>query len=651
MTAISLTMMAIAGDRFFAIVYPLKAKVTKRKVKLVVLFVWVCSLAIAVPPLIAYTYYERRWSNYLETFCHDIWPARELSDGSCDQGVIAERVYWAVVISVLFWIPMVMMTINYTVIIHRLHSSRVVSSNSGGPGMSVVQRRSSKKVVKMLFTLLITFMVCAIPFQVVTLYENYKDRRAKLPSWFQPVYFTAVNLMYAHSGINPIMYGAMNQTFQAGFKQLVVRVRRQKFKSSPAVSKCSDVKKKPPIHVHKPDVRRNYSDKFAHQLVNAARRLKFRRRRLPSDVPLKRKLPSNDAAAPTQRTVNSVPLAAADIPSSSASVAHPFKSFCPTSRTGKIQDKATFTRANDGGVGLNETMLRGRSPSVSPVVTPCFATNSLPSPVSHHPSPAWQQSFSINAILGRASSTPKKIDSSLQSSYCSSHVTSPESGSSNIIAGSPDSTEPNKENQTRCVNSVRGTCTDIMDCRTSSDTHCCHNCQHSQENRRKMERTKFSKEDIEVLTGFFLKDRYPSSMEIEQLANKLGYRVVQIKTWFQNKRASVSGTRRPKTQSPAPVINYPSTPLGGHHTMLLPVPNSIMENFSYHQSLLNRQSTVPAVNIMTPYPTFSPAVDNNFTTSTGHYLPTSHTSRVLPSPVIGPFPPLSSFHYLGQRFL
>ncbi|XP_055876707.1 QRFP-like peptide receptor isoform X2 [Biomphalaria glabrata] len=238
-TAISLTMMAIAGDRFFAIVYPLKARVTQRKVRLVVFFVWVCSLAIAVPPLIVYNYYERRWSNYLETFCHDIWPARERSDGSCDQGIIAERVYWAVVISVLNWIPMVMMTINYAVIIHRLHSTRVVSTNSGSLGMSIIQRRSAKKVVKMLFILLLTFIVCTVPFQVVTIYENYKDRITKLPSWYHPVFFTAVTLMYAHSGINPVMYGAMNQTFQEGFKQLLRRIGKHKRKSSQAQGKCT----------------------------------------------------------------------------------------------------------------------------------------------------------------------------------------------------------------------------------------------------------------------------------------------------------------------------------------------------------------------------------------------------------------------------
>ncbi|XP_059147523.1 trissin receptor-like [Physella acuta] len=226
MCAMSFTMMAIAGDRFFAIVFPLKARVTQRKVRLVTAMVWVCAVSIGVPPLLFYTYTERQWSNYRETFCHDVWPVMVLSDGSCDNGILAERIFWAVVIAALNWIPMLIMTLIYTVIIHRLRFSRMTNNNH--IGISAVQSRSARKVIKMLFILLVTFMACTVPFQVVTIYENYKDRRAKLSSWYQPVLFTSTILMYAHSAINPIMYGAMNKTFRTGFRHLLGRIRGEK---------------------------------------------------------------------------------------------------------------------------------------------------------------------------------------------------------------------------------------------------------------------------------------------------------------------------------------------------------------------------------------------------------------------------------------
>ena len=74
MVASVMTLMAIAGDRFFAIIFPLRARVTERRVGVVVTLVWLSALAIGLPPLFFYTYTERQWKDYLETFCTDVWP-------------------------------------------------------------------------------------------------------------------------------------------------------------------------------------------------------------------------------------------------------------------------------------------------------------------------------------------------------------------------------------------------------------------------------------------------------------------------------------------------------------------------------------------------------------------------------------------------
>lgn len=45
----------------------------------------------------------------------------------------------------------------------------------------------------------------------------------QLPDWFDTVFYCAQTLMYSHSAINPIVYGAMNQSFRNGFRHLVAR--------------------------------------------------------------------------------------------------------------------------------------------------------------------------------------------------------------------------------------------------------------------------------------------------------------------------------------------------------------------------------------------------------------------------------------------
>ncbi|XP_076460155.1 QRFP-like peptide receptor [Babylonia areolata] len=217
-----LTLVAIAGDRFIAITFPLKARVMERRVGLVVTLVWLSALGIGLPPLFFYTYRQREWQDYVETFCTDVWPAVSTGSGGCDQGLTSKRAYWTVVTVVLNWLPMAVMTAVYAVIIHRLRCCRLQPASIGRHSTSSVQRQSKTKVVKMLLVVLVAFMVCTIPFQVTNLYPLYSDHHLgdKLPAWHKPVSYAAVFLMYTNSAVNPILYGGLNDNFRLAARQL-----------------------------------------------------------------------------------------------------------------------------------------------------------------------------------------------------------------------------------------------------------------------------------------------------------------------------------------------------------------------------------------------------------------------------------------------
>ncbi|BFZ18004.1 hypothetical protein BsWGS_21043 [Bradybaena similaris] len=230
MCALSLIMIVIAGDRFFAVVYPLKARVTHNRVKYVLVIVWTTAIAVAVPQLVFYQYLERQWGNYLEKVCETVWPKLDMPNGECDMGRTSQTLYYIVVLATLHWIPMVAMSISYTIIIYRLRWGQDCSC--GSENVPIVQKRSTRKVIKLLFVLLIAFIVCAVPFQVTTLYSMTKDPVKKLPGWFQPLYYTAQSLMFAHSFINPLVYGAMSHSFRSGFRSLFTSFRNNRMWSS-----------------------------------------------------------------------------------------------------------------------------------------------------------------------------------------------------------------------------------------------------------------------------------------------------------------------------------------------------------------------------------------------------------------------------------
>ncbi|KAL3876055.1 hypothetical protein ACJMK2_033940 [Sinanodonta woodiana] len=226
------TLIVIAGDRFFAIMFPLKSRVTQRKVSVVLILVWLCATAIGLPVLFFFTYDERVWKDYHEKYCTEVWPMVRASETTCDMGVMSKRAYWTFVCVVLNWIPMIVMTMTYTIILIKLRGHKVVPSNST-MSKSAIQQRSKRKVIKMLFSVLVIFIVCALPFQITKLYNLYRhDQTEKLPKWFEPLDFAAVLLLYANSAINPIIYGGLNENFRSGLKDMFNSVVLRKPRSN-----------------------------------------------------------------------------------------------------------------------------------------------------------------------------------------------------------------------------------------------------------------------------------------------------------------------------------------------------------------------------------------------------------------------------------
>jgi len=70
-----LTLAVISCDRFFGIVFAMKARVTARRPSLLIAGVWVAAVAVSSPLLVYRRQMTRRWLNHTEIWCADDWPA------------------------------------------------------------------------------------------------------------------------------------------------------------------------------------------------------------------------------------------------------------------------------------------------------------------------------------------------------------------------------------------------------------------------------------------------------------------------------------------------------------------------------------------------------------------------------------------------
>ncbi|XP_046359645.1 RYamide receptor-like [Haliotis cracherodii] len=199
----SFTLIAISMDRYVAIIFPLRQKLTKSKALFIICIVWF--LALAVPTPTAYYARTHRYVDYptAPTFCEEIWDD--------DQ---SKRIYSTAILILQYMLPLVVMAITYGQII-------LVMWINKPPGEAVSSRdqrmaESKKKITKMMFTVVLIYALCWLPLHALNLAGDINpsiyDGEHMNILWMVSHWLAMSNCMY-----NPFVYCWMNSKFRQGF--------------------------------------------------------------------------------------------------------------------------------------------------------------------------------------------------------------------------------------------------------------------------------------------------------------------------------------------------------------------------------------------------------------------------------------------------
>ena len=139
------TLSTIALDRFYAVMFPLKSRLMKRYVRYAIAAIWITAIGVASPVVFMYYYEERRWADFTEKICTDIWPMATGSGGECDH-LPSKRTYWIVVCAVLNWTLMTFTIVAYAAIVMRLGRDKRGPMLGGNSARSTLQQRSKRRV-------------------------------------------------------------------------------------------------------------------------------------------------------------------------------------------------------------------------------------------------------------------------------------------------------------------------------------------------------------------------------------------------------------------------------------------------------------------------------------------------------------------------
>ncbi|KAK6469500.1 neuropeptide FF receptor 2-like [Huso huso] len=212
------TLVAIAVDRFLCIIYPFRQKLSLPKALGIVLLIWALAIAIMCPAAAMLKVVQLNDTDVVhenETYslytCYENWPEPDM-----------RKAYTTVLFVHIYLAPLSLISIMYGIIGARLFSFHGPERKSSGelPGdRSSISKKKKMKVIKMLVTVAVLFMVSWLPLWTLMMLSDYEDLGEERISFLASYVFPFAHwLAFFNSSVNPIIYSCFNENFKRGFQ-------------------------------------------------------------------------------------------------------------------------------------------------------------------------------------------------------------------------------------------------------------------------------------------------------------------------------------------------------------------------------------------------------------------------------------------------
>nr|XP_014350164.1 PREDICTED: nociceptin receptor isoform X2 [Latimeria chalumnae] len=195
----TLTMMSV--DRYIAVCHPVKALDirTPHKAKVVNICIWVLASAIGIPIMVIVSAEMENNGDAIE----------------CLVQIPHPRDYWDPIFGICiflfsFLLPILIITICYSLMIRRLKNVRVLSG-------SKEKDRNLRRITRMVLVVVAVFIICWTPIQIFVLVQFLgvnTNTEAKLV-----ILHFCIALGYANSCLNPVLYAYLDENFKRCFRE------------------------------------------------------------------------------------------------------------------------------------------------------------------------------------------------------------------------------------------------------------------------------------------------------------------------------------------------------------------------------------------------------------------------------------------------
>ncbi|CAL8086046.1 unnamed protein product [Orchesella dallaii] len=198
------TLSAIALDRYKAVLFPLSARVSKRKATWAILSIWSLGIGLALPTELDYKVIQIMDKGSPKPFCTNLGLSPTF------------RTYYTLgIVVVQYFFPLIIITGAYAHMATKLWGTTAPGNKE--ELRDAVVLRNKKKVIKMLALVVLLFALCWLPLQ------TYYFLQTLIPSinayqYINIIWFCFHWLAMSNSCYNPFIYAIYNDKFQREFR-------------------------------------------------------------------------------------------------------------------------------------------------------------------------------------------------------------------------------------------------------------------------------------------------------------------------------------------------------------------------------------------------------------------------------------------------
>ena len=200
-TVSMLTLVAIAADRYYAIVFPMRSGVITSKIrKVIVISIWIIAMASNFPNFYAFRI-RRSIQNENLYQCLFMWDHKK------------GLAYFLTNSALLFILPLVTMMVIYSIILVTLRRRKIPGSLESSRARRHKERRN-RRVLKMVLAVLLAFLVCWLPVNIYVYMNYFGLRQQSTCDVEDTVLVVTLFLAFTNAAINPFIYFAFSENYR-----------------------------------------------------------------------------------------------------------------------------------------------------------------------------------------------------------------------------------------------------------------------------------------------------------------------------------------------------------------------------------------------------------------------------------------------------